>query len=575
MSAAPRLGAFDEQGGAPSGAPVTVEFRALTGAGSPVVDLKASDVTLKVDGRERPVLSFEMIQASAATGPQRPPVPPPFATNVLAVAANGPRDSLIVIDDESIAAGDEKRLALAVDQYLSGLNASDRVGVVTVQDRGLNVSLTSDRAKIKAAAAATVGRARAAESAEDSACRTRRVLDALVSVSGNFPAGGAPVTVLFFSTGVTPPGTTTMSRMGSSSSTAATVCEVQPRDYQKLEQAASDSTMNLHVVATSLAPSTTLRSGLENIAGISGNAIVELVKGGDSDMVRVVRENSVVYRVKFAPEMAERNGAPHKIEVDVKRTGVDVRTRQQMVIARPEAFAKNAQPTAAKDLLRDANAHRDFPFRAAAFSSQEPGSDKVKLMVFLEPTEAGVAMKSAVVGLYDAKGKLTVQGTAEAANLARTPGTIAILANPGKYRMRVASIDTTGRAGTVDADVTVALTPAGSLQLGSLILGVADGGSFAGRLTFGAEPAALGYVEVYGVKPGAKITAQAEISETENGPVLAVGTTKILGDGADGKLVILGGVPIAQLPPGDIVVRIAISIDGNPAGRVTHTLRKR
>ncbi|MBP6715543.1 MAG: hypothetical protein KA205_01660, partial [Acidobacteria bacterium] len=136
MSAAPRLGAFDEQGGAPAGPPVTVEFRALTSAGSPVVDLKASDVTLKIDGRERPVLSFEMIQATAPTGPQRPPVPPPFATNVLAVAANGPRDSLIVIDDESIAAGDEKRLALAVDQYLSGLNAGDRVGVVTVQDRG-------------------------------------------------------------------------------------------------------------------------------------------------------------------------------------------------------------------------------------------------------------------------------------------------------------------------------------------------------------------------------------------------------------------------------------------------------
>ena len=558
------------QGG--GGALVSVDFRAVTSAGSPIADLKVGDVTLKVEGRERAIRSFALLPiGDKPAGPARPTLPPPFATNTVKI--EGTRDTLLVLDDESIAPGDEKRLLPALNQYLGGLGSGDRVGILTVQDRGLNVSLTSDREAIRKAMTSMVGRGRASETVDDAACRTRRNLGALVSVAGNFPPGSAPVTVLFFSTGLTPPGTATMSTMSRSSSTPTNMCEVQPRDYQQFQTATLGSSLNVYVVAAALAPSTAMQSGLENLAGLSGNAMVELVKGGDGDMVRVVRENTAWYRAAYEPEVSERNGAIQRVEVQIKRSGAEARVRPQIIV--PKVDPKFASTLSAKDLLRDSRPHRDFEFRAAAFSSQEPGSDRVKLIVLFEPVEASRVIKSAVVGLYDAKGKLTVQGTAESANLARTPATIAILASPGVYRMRVAAVDAGGQVGTVDADVDVSLTRAGTLQLGSLLLGVADSGSFAGRLTFGPEPVAIAYLEIYGVAQNAQLSATVEIVDTATGPAVASGTTKILGDTPDGRRVVLGGVPIAQLPSGDALVRVTVSIDGKPAGQVTRTLRKR
>jgi len=556
--------------GAAGGTPVTVEFRAVTTAGSPVNDLKVTDITLKVAGRERVIKTFDLIQLGDAPVPDRNTVPSPFATNALRVS--GTRDTVLVIDDESIAPGDETRLRLALDQYLSGIGVGDRVGIVTVMDRGGNVSLTNDRDKLRAAMKTLVGRARTGESADDAACRTRRSLGALISVAQGFPPGGLPVTVLFFTTGLTPPGTATMSRMGGSATTPTSVCEVQPRDYQQFADATLETAASIYVVSAALSSSTTLQSGMENLSGISGNPLVQLVRGGDSDIVRVARENSAWYRVAFVPEANERSGSVQRVDVQVKRSGVESHARPQVLI--PKA-TPSSQVSIAKDMLREAKVHRDFEFRAAAYSSQEVGSDKVKLVVLFEPTDPTQAVKSAVVGLFDQKGKLVVQGTAEAANLTRAPATLAILANPGVYRMRVAAVDAAGHGGTVDADVDVSLTRAGSIQMGSLILGVADGGSFAGRLTFGAEPAAIGYLEVYGLAPGAKLSAVLEISQTVGGPAVTAGATKILGDGADGRRVILGGVPIDQLPAGDVVLRMVVSLDGKPVGQVTRTLRKR
>ena len=551
---------------------VTIEFRALAADAKPVLDLKVADVTLKVDGREREIRSFELIQPRPkAAGAARGPIPAPFATNG---RASGSRDTLFLIDDESIAPGGESPVKLAIEQYLNSLGAGDRVAAVTVQGNGINIGLTDQHATIRSAVEGMVGRARRAESADDSTCRTRRVLDALVSVAGNFPPTGAPVTVLVFTTGMTPPGTAAMSTMGRDTAASMTaVCEVQPRDYLQFQTAALASALNVYVVASSLPASNTMQAGIEHLAGLSGNGLVQPLKNGESDMARVVRENSAWYRAAFEPETAERNGSSHRVEVQVKRSGVEASVRPAVIVPKTGGPAAGNTP-AARDMLRDAKVYRDLELRAAAFASRETGSDKVKLIVLFEPLDPAVVLKSAVVGLYDEKGKLTVQGSAEPANLARTPPTMAILASPGVYRMRVAAIDAAGRTGSVDAPLTVGLAHADSLQLASLVLGLAEAGSFNGRLTFTTEPAAIGYLEVYGVGKAAQVSAAIDVAESEDGPPLVQGSTKIVGGSTDDAKVILGGVSIVQLPPGDFVVRLLISLDGKPVGRAVRTLRK-
>jgi hypothetical protein len=375
-----------------------------------------------------------------------------------------------------------------------------------------------------------------------------------------------------FTTGVTPPATTTvMSKKGGFNDPPPSACEVTTREFQSLDRAISTSAVNLYVVAATLSSTNAMQQGIENLAGASGNPLMEIAKGGDSDMARVARENTAWYRVSFVPDAGERSGELQRVEVQSKRPGVSTVARSQVAIPKPAA---SVQPAVAKDMLREARVRRDFEFRAAAYTSMEPGSDKVKVVVLLEPADPATPFKSAVIGLFDPNGKLTVQGTAEAANLARSPATMAVLANPGKYRLRVSAVDAMSRGGTVDIDLDASLAKADPLQLGSMILGVADGGSFAGRLQFASEPAAIGYVEVYGVPATAQLSAQLEIADSPTGPALATAPTKILGDTPDGRRVILGGVSILQLPPGDVLFRMVVSLDGKPVGQVTRTLHK-
>lgn len=555
-----------QQKPAPAGDPVTISFRALTSAGSPVTDLTAADIALKVGGRDRVIRSFERLRLGEDTAERT--IPLPFATNV--VPASGPRDTIVMIDDESIPPGEEKRVVAAMDQYLAALGPGDRVGIVTVQDRGLNVGLTTDRDKVRAGLKATAGRAPSAETADNAACRTRRVMDAITSIAGNIPPGSAPVSVLTFTTGVSVPAvSTTMARLRTANDSTS-LCDVQARDFQQIERATLSSAINLHVVAAALSSSTPMQQGLENLAGASGNPLVELAKSGDSELVRVARESTAWYRVSFVADANERNDDVQRVEVQSKRAGVETRSRSQVLIAKAPA---STQPASPKDMLREATVHRDFEFRAAAYTSQEPGSDKVKVVILLEPVDTTLTVKSASVGLFDPKGKLSVQGTGEAANLARSPGTMAVLASPGMYRLRVAAVDNLGHGGTVDTDIDVSLTKAAALQMGSLILGVADGGSFAGRLKFSSEPAAIGYLEVYGAPAAAQLTGQLEIAATPTGPALATAATKVL-DGGEGRKVILGGVSILELPASDVLLRMVVSLDGKPVGQVIRTLRK-
>jgi hypothetical protein len=551
------------------GEPVTVEFRARTDGGSPVSDLKASDIVLKVAGRERVIDRLQLFQFDEAA--TTPVIAPPFASNVLPAA--GIHDTLLVIDDQSIAPGDEKRLGPAVDQYLAGLGKSARVGIVTVQDRGLNVELTTNRDTIRAAIKAMVGRAAARESADDSGCRTRRVLHELTALTARFPPGAAPASVLLFTTGLTPPASSvTLSSVGNINSGSPTaLCEVESRQYQDFQRTLLASTVNLHVVEAALAPSQSMRAGLEMLAGVSGHPVTEVVSGNEGAMSGLANEMRAWYRATFVPDQRERNDDVQRVEVASKRAGVKIETRSQVLI--PRAMS-TVQPKSPRDMFRDARVYRDFELYAGAYFSQEPGSDKIKVLVMFEPAQAGVKTTAAAVALYDIEGKLVVQGTADAFALGRSPATVAVLAPSGRYRLRVAAINDRGHAGTVDQRVDVALAPAGPLTLATLVPGVqAQDGNFPGRLQFAGTETAMAYVAVYGATAATKLSAELTVVDA-TGTNLGALPTQIL-EAPDGSRVIMGGLRLYSLAAGDYEMKMVVSVDGKPVGQTAHTFRRK
>lgn len=560
---------------APAGAEstlVTIAFRALISDGRPFVDVRLEDIELKVDGRPRAIQSLVFVQPG--TGPAAPlpaGVPPPYATNV---RERELRDTILVIDDESIRPGAETPIRDAARQFLGRLSASDRVGVVTIPRGGLNLGLTSDRAMIQSALAGLTGRAGRVETEADAACRTRQILDSLMNVFRG-AADGWPATIVFFSGGLTPPMFDDVARM----STPVGLCDIRAKDYREVELAMLASPLSVYVAhvldpaAPGAAGSSIQATGLEHLAGRTGNRMIRLTGSSENAMTRLAAETSAYYRMTFVPGDSDRNGLTHPVSLKIKRPDVEVLVRPSVLIPGPTSRSSTAKAVAPRDMLRVAQVYRDLPLRAAAYASRDESPDKLRIVVLFEPLDLAVSLTSAVLGLYDEKGKLLAQAPADPANLTRTPPMLATIAKPGTYRMRVATTDSAGRNGTVDSTLEAKLTDAGMLKLSSLVLGVSEDGKFAGRLQFYTDATAVAYLEIYGVPKGA-LSADLELADTESGPAAVRGAMRITGEASDDRHVALGGIPIGALPPGDIVVRAIVSLDGVPVGRVVRTLRK-
>jgi hypothetical protein len=357
------------------------------------------------------------------------------------------------------------------------------------------------------------------------------------------------------------------------------LCDIRGKDYQEVELVMLGAPVSVNVIhvpdptGSGAAASTSQVQGLEHLAGITGNGITRLVGSSEAAMARLAASTSAYYRITFVPEDSERNGLTHPVSLKVNRPDVAVTTRPSVLIPSARGAKSAAKSATPRDMLRVGDVYRDLPLRAAAYISREGVTDKARVVVMVEPMEATASLKAAAAALYDEKGKLVVQATADQEGLARTPPMIAMVAKTGTYRLRVAATDAAGRAGTVDSALDVQLTGEGALTLSSLVLGVAVEGRFAGRMQFHDEPTAVAYLEIYGVPKG-ELSAELQLAGTEGGPPAVRGAMRITGQPSDDQHVALGGIPIGSLPPGDLVVRAVVSLDGVPVGAVTRTLRK-
>ena len=118
------------------------------------------------------------------------------------------------------------------------------------------------------------------------------------------------------------------------------------------------------------------------------------------------------------------------------------------------------------------------------------------------------------------------------------------------------------------------LTPAGSLTMSGLTLGVSRSAGFQHRLLFSTEASALAHLELYGGVAGTPVGAVFEVSETTDGPAMfrVPGTISPTAD--EDRFSVTGAISIGLLPPGDYVIRAIVGAQGKPSGRVLRTLHK-
>jgi hypothetical protein len=225
-------------------------------------------------------------------------------------------------------------------------------------------------------------------------------------------------------------------------------------------------------------------------------------------------------------------------------------------------------------MLRVPTVFRDLPIRATAVSTHNPGSSDIKVVTLFEAVEPGTKIVAASVGLFDAKSTLKAQWSAQDADLARAPTMAALTAAPGRYRLRVATVDASGRAGTADYDLTAGLIQAGPLKLSNLSIGTNTGGGFGLKLLFANDPAVIGYLEIYEVPKGGTVGVKFEIAASEDAPAMGTADAVVRPGGNDTVKNAFGGFPLDSLPAGDYVLRAIVSLDGKPAGTTARTFRK-
>jgi VWFA-related protein len=563
---------------------VPVDFYAVTSDGNPIADLKPEEVTVRIGGRSRTLRSLQWIQVDdsiTTAGMARVPVPPaPFGSNA---ASDAGRGLLIALDHESLKTGREAPLRAAVHKLLMSLAPRDRVALVTMPYGGLKVDFTREHDRVSQAFSQIVGQADRNESGRDAACRTRRTLEALGGLLDGLSSPDAPTTVVFITTSLAGP------RRDAPMSMAPGQCELRIELFQQVGLSAAAARAHFYIVQPEdPSPPTELWReniagagftgsenpyvGIEHLSGATGARRLHLASQGPDTLLRVMRETAGYYLAGIEPERSDRGGEKHKVDVEVSRPGVVLRTRPDIFIARADARARDAALTP-RSMLREARMYRDLPLRAVGYTSNSR-QGRLKVVVLAEPIDPTVTFRSAMVGLFDLEGRLVAQGTVESNPRPGVPVMTALEIEPGRYRLRVAATDATGRGGTVDYQVNAELSPAGPLALSSMMLGLSRPGGFVPRLVFGPEPVALAYLEVYGAPAGSPVSIVMELATTVDGPPLLRIPGAVDSVRRDSQRIATGAIPIAGLKPGDYVIRAVVQAEGQPAGRVVGTLRK-
>jgi hypothetical protein len=548
------------------GGGIAVDFLALSGTGQHVTDLQPADVSIKVGGKQRTVSSLHYTKVDSGGSAPASPLPPPFAVNT---ASTG-RNLLILIDNESLKVGTERAIRESLDQVLSQFGPADRVAFSVAPRDSVHLGFGAGVAAVRAALAQFAGVKPATVTDAENACRSRDSLVLLRSLMEAQAGSETPTSVIFVAAGLALPGSTTAKSNSASSASADQRCEVQTEQYQSIASAVALGRVNLYV-AQGDDTIAARDNGLENLAGVSSaGAVLRAIPGG---LTKILNESAGYYIATLAPDAGDRPGQVAKLEVKATREGVTVKSRADVAMSKSAGPRPGGKATP-REMVATTAPFTDLQLRTSAIAQRGPGG-KMQILALVEPVDPASKI-TALTAVLVAPGapKAAFARSLEEKEIVGRPIPVGMAADPGKYRMRIAATDASGKSGAVDYDVDAQLTPAGPLQIGQLMLVAPRGEGYSPQLVFSGEPEIAAYVELYGPVATSKVAAKIEIAATADGKALVEGQVGGAATAEPDKFALNAKLKIDALPPGDYVVRAVVQVEGQPEGKVTRTMRK-
>lgn len=592
---------------------LTIDVAALDARERPVEDLRARDFTVKVDGKVRNVVSAQLMKVERGTKPA--PVRPHDALISTNQAPQNARRIVVAVDQTLITPGSLTPLLRTAAQFVDRLVPSDYAAFIGFPEPGPRVDFTTDKERVRTAMQGIgigqpqmdTGRfdislyeaftitntvdnsddvwrrvierncedipfceqlirneantivARARQDATISLRALEALLRDLVPLEGH-------KSLVVFSAGIVTEDQTLLDEVAHLAALARTTINVIAVEREPLVRGDRVGRATYSLLDRQLE-----MNGLEIVADSTGGTLLRGIASGAGIFERLESQLSAWYVV--AVERQPGDPERQRIEVDVRRPGVDVRSNRTVI-------ARAVTPSRSMDELLSETLSSPFalpgiPLRVTTFVQRDaaPGRYQVRIAAQVgQPGEPGGEFGVGYV-LKDEKGRDLNVGawrrTLAPAAGGRQPLVYdtAFTVAAGTYLLRFAVVDKEGRRGAVLRRVEVAAASDTDMASGDLIIGnlPAEGES----LHPGVEPQVTtselaGYLEVYPSDADRdRLAVRLEIAEGESSPALAAATLSLRAAENPSRSVATGLVE-AGMSPGRYLARATILRDGVP-----------
>jgi VWFA-related protein len=606
---------------------VPVDVSVFGDEGKPLLGLTDRDFFLTVDGRPRRIASAEYV--STVRGPKGPAAPSSadYSTN----AGGGGRLILFVVDRGNIGAGRGRAALEAASHFISQLAPVDRIGLLAFPGTGTQIEFTNDHAQVQKALPGLLGQADAIQTnhridlaeamavqrgdllalntVSDRECgggrledvqacksqltteasalatltaqRTQNTLVVLRALIDRLASTRTPKTIVFLSEGLVVDRLADVDWLGPSAARGqVTIHAVQ------LDARGGD----MFGARNAVTPGRDLalaREGLSLLAGATRGELLSVAGGADNAFGRLAMALSGYYLLSFEPESVDRDGATHRIKVDVPgKSGVHVRARSEFSIGRVVA---KTDETILTDLLQAPALVSDIGLKLTAFTLRDIATPKLRILMAVEIDRAAnpdgrVALAFA---LSDERGQIItsqidqeVKAPVRQNSTTQTYTNFILTETAGPVVLKVAVVDDMGRQGSVEHRFRPALTTVGQFQATDLL--IADERAAGGTATpaIGREFTSgmvNGYIELYSDTPGLLQTTSVifEVAQNEQARALDGAAGKVQAASAEtpNRQAIEGVVPTMLLPPGEYVIRAVVNSDGRRIGQIVRPFR--
>jgi VWFA-related protein len=614
----------------------SVDVTVVDGRGEPVTGLAPGDFTVKIDGEPRRVVSAEWVPlATEAQAPDKIPPPPPEGYSSNANATGG-RLIVMVIDQPHIRFGGTVGIRTAVNGFVDRLEPSDRVAVLGIGQGSASIPFTLDRARVKQAVERMPGQrqmsnnffniaisealairrgedfvlrqvqmrecgdpqmartrsdiaqiemcntsveAEAASMAMDGATEGGQTLTIIRNVLSALATIDAPKTMVLVSEGFVlddqTPSFTDIEAMAAAARTSIYVL--------KLDNLAFDvSQRNPTPFSARLNDRMEQSQGVEQLAHVTRGSVFNVVAAADGAFARIESEISGYYLLGVESARADTDGKPHPVDVSVRRSGVTVRTRRQLLTTGASRRARTPRESVMAALTSPLVISA-LPLRVATFSLRGPESSKIQVLIHADIGTDYASSRPIALGyvITDRNGR-TVETQAATARvnpvMNGVPSPLQFAGgaslDPGEYTLKLAVAEGE-RVGTIEHRIDAGLIDAEGVALSGLMVGGPVDAVARLQPTVGytvAFGSVHGYVEAYGADAKA-VSATYELARDESSPALleAEVTPQFAGDE---RAIFSHVMPVRQLPPGKYVLRARLASTAAGAETALKTLTR-